>query len=386
MWQLAKACVIIRIKGRNAERLLNALRGAGIPLRRVMRLSQDELRLSMDAKDFKRIRRHAGKLHCRVHIESRGGAPFRLMRLFRRRALWIGLLAGFCAMAAASTRVWFISVEGNRRVAETTIRRALEAQGIRAGAARPDSDFDALADALAAYDERIAWIGLDLDGVRLRVEVVEAEEDMLRLDPSLPCDVVAVKDGVITRMRALEGEAMFAVGDLVRAGDVLISGTVPLADIPEPLLVHARGLVTASVYYFSEYAQPLVAKERAATGRTAPYRRICLAGLTLFESEPPYADYEIENGPETLLRLPLLPVRVQAGEYIEMAERERTLSVEEAAELALVEAEKGALLRVPSDARITQKSSEWTERDGLVVATASVVAEESIGMTKEMQN
>lgn len=363
---------------------MNALRGEGVTLSRILRVAPDELRLSMPARDFRRIRRHAGKLHCRIHIEGRGGAPFLLMRLYRRPALWLGCLIGFALLIAASTRLWFVRIEGNARVSEATIRRALDAQGLKPGAPRPDGDFDAAADAIATYDERIAWIGLDLDGVCLTVHVMEAAYDMLALDPTVPCDVVAVKDGVVTSIRALEGAAMRAVGEYAYAGDVLISGIVELTDIPEPLLVHARGLVKANVYYFSEYAQPLATLDRGETGASAAYRRVTLCGYTLYESEPPFADYEIAACEERPAHLPLLPVSVFAGEYREMAPVQRELTPAEAAETALVEAEKGALLRIPVDAAIVEKTSEWQERDGLIVATCGIVTEESIGLTKEI--
>lgn len=384
MWKLGRACVIIHIKGRHAERLLNALRGEGVMLSHIMRVAPDELRLSMRAKDFRRIRRHAGKLHCRVHIERRGGAAFIARRLYRRRALWIGCLMGLALIVFASTRLWFIRVEGNERVSETTIRRALAQQGLWAGAGRPDGAFEAMADAIAAYDERIAWIGLDLNGVCLCVHVKEAEFEMLALDPDIPCDVVAVKDGIITEIRALEGAAAFLPGERVYAGDVAISGIVELADIPEPLLVHARGLVKANVYYFSEYAQPLSAEERRPTGASLPYRRVAVCGLTVYESETPYADFDVTDCRETLLRSPLLPISVCDGLFVEMSLQTIALSAAEAAATALTEAETGALLRIPTDAAIIGKTSDWREQDGVVIATCAVITEESIGMTKEI--
>lgn len=384
MWQLGNGCVIIRLKGRNLERLLNALRGDGVALSRIVRLSEDEMRLTMPAKDFRKIRRHANKLRCKVHIEQRGGAPFVARRAFKRPVLWIGCLVGIAVLALTSTRIWIIRIEGNSRVAEATIQRALAQHGLYRGAARPKATFDALADAVAAYDERIAWIGLDLDGVRLTVNVIEAKYDMLAIDPTVPCNVVAVKDGVITQILTLDGATDFAPGDLVRAGDVVISGLVSLPDIEEPMRVRARGLVKANVYYFSEHAQPLTATERRATGKTAAYRRVVLCGMTLSESKAPFTDFEIEGLSQTLLRVPFLPITILEGRYCEMAELPCELTVPEAAELALVEAEKGAMLRVPSDAAIAQKTSDWIFVDGLVIATCAVVTEESIGLTEEL--
>jgi similar to stage IV sporulation protein len=372
------------LKGRNLERLLNALRGEGVALSRITRLSADEMRLSMPAKDFKKIRRHANKLRCKAHIEQRSGAPFVARRAIKRPVLWIGCLVAFAALALCSTRIWVIRIEGNTRVAEATIQRALTQHGLHIGAARPKRTFDALADAVAAYDERIAWVGLKLSGVCLTVSVLEAEYDMLAIDPTLPCNVVAVKDGVLTKILTLEGVTSFKVGDYVKAGDLLISGTVTLPDVEEPMRVHARGVVKANVYYFSEYAQSLVGSERLATGATAAYRRVEICGLTLSESDAPFADYEIENLSRTLLRVPFLPITVWEGRYCEMAELPTELSIPEAAELALVAAENGAMLRVPSDAAITQKTSDWFVADGLVIATCAVVTEESIGLTEEL--
>lgn len=112
MWKLGKGCVIIRVSGKRAERMLNALRGDGVALRHVRRESPDAILLTMPAKDFRRVRTHAKRLNCRAHILSRQGAPFILLRLLRHKALWITGLVGIALLLIASTRIWRIRIVG----------------------------------------------------------------------------------------------------------------------------------------------------------------------------------------------------------------------------------------------------------------------------------
>ena len=387
MWQFVKGCVIIRIIGKYPERMLNSLREQGIFVRDARVARRGELTLAIRARDFHRLRPIARTCRCRVHIIGRGGLPFAMRRLFHRPVLLFGMLLAFGAIAFSSTRIMHITVEGCDRVPERLVLRALEEQGVRRFGAYPETP---LADAAALarlYDERIAWLSLSLIGSHLTVTVTEMDPRVVTIDPDTPCDIVAVKGGVLTNVEAYEGYTALRAGDTVKAGDVLIEGEFfPETDeeVLEPLTVHARGRILANIYYYGEYAAEDTEEAYLDSGERTQYRRVAVCGKTLYETPAPYAHYEVRDVAVQALSDATLPVTVTDGTYYEQTLQRRKIARGAQTERALVEAERLAYLKIPKDAVIVDKSQRVIEMDGVLIGAVGVVTEESIGLEREI--
>ena len=387
MWHFVNGCVIIQCTGRNLPRFLNLLRANGIQAENVRGLPEGGLSLAVRVRDFKRIRPLVRESGCHVHILARDGLPFLLWRLRRRPVLWIGLLVVTGLMVFASTRIMHIRVEGCKRLPETLVLRALEEQGIARFGSYPESNLEDIGALMRLYDERIAWVSLELTGSCLRVEVTEMEPSVSAIDPDTPCDVVAVKDGVIQTIEVYEGYSSFQAGDSVAAGDVLITGEYfPETNevVEAPMNVHARGNIVAQVYYFSEYAAEATETVLAESGNSVPYQSVSLWGLTLNRSAIPYADYEIHDVATRPFVESILPVVITEGTCCELTEQTRARTRAEQTELALATAEQLAYLKIPKDAVVVDKQRRTTVLDGVVVAVVCVVTEETIGLEREI--
>ena len=378
MWQSIDGYVIIQIKGADAERLLNEMQLAGIWARSIRRVDRTTLHCRIRAADFKRLHRLRRRSRCRIHILSRSGLPFFLLRLWRRKALCIGLTLVFLGMMLLSTRICVIRVTGCERIAEQTVLRALESLGVTVGRPRSGLSLPALGTELLAVDERIGWAEVTLDGVILTVKIVEAVTAPEPIDPETPCEVVAAKDGVIIRVKALAGIPA------VRAGDVLILGDLTREDSQLPLRVHAYGEVLANVYYFSEAAVLAETTRLQPSGQTAPYRAIYIGDRLVYESESPFADFERSDTHSAALSGTVLPLRAVSGLYRELTEQPVALSEAEMREAAAFDAEQNAYLRIPKDAVIVDKTIRYTQYNGCLVAVVCIVTEETIGIQKEL--
>lgn len=384
MWQSVNGCVIIQIKGKGAERLLNEMRLAGIPVRDLTRVDRVTVQCRLRARDFKRLHALRSRRYCSIRILSRGGVSFFFMRLFRRRVLWMGMALVSLLLCVLSTRICLIRVVGCERVAEATVLRSLASLGVTVGRAKAGLSLPVLGNQLMATDDRIGWAGLSLDGVVLTVEIVETVAVPEPIDPKTPCDVVAVKDGIVTRVVATAGLPAVQTGDAVQAGDVLIRGDLTREDSQTPLLVHAHGEVRANVYYFAEAAVLPETQALQPSGQSVPYRAAYVGDWMLFESDIPFASYRLTDVQSDTLQGAVLPLRVVTGVCEELTMQPQRLSAAEQKELAAYEAEEGAMLRVPSDASIVEKTITYTEYDGCLIAVVCVVTEETIGIQKEL--
>jgi len=384
MWQLMKGYVIIQIKGKDAERLLNAIRAHGISMADIRRIDRHTVHCRLRAADFKHLHRIARKSRCRIHILSRGGTVFRVRRILRQKTLLISLAVVFSLILFFSTRICFIRVVGCERIAEKTVLRALESLGVSVGRPRKGLSFPELNTQLLAADERIAWAGLSLDGVILTVEIEEAVLVPDAINPDIPCDIVAVKDGVIVSVTAHGGVPAVKTGDIVHAGDVLIRGDLTREDSQSPLFVHAYGEAIAEVYYFSQAAVLSEVLEPQPSGRTEPYRAVQLGGRAFYESKTSFAAYEKANVACENLFGCCIPLTLLSGEYAELTEQSVMLDESEMRSRAAAEAEQNAMLRIPKDAKIIEKSVIYAEHDGCLIAVACIVTHESIGLKKEI--
>ena len=269
-WLFYKGSVIIQIEGVYPERLATLLEAEGVPLWDLRRLDGRTLICTLPARDFPRLRRLNRRCRCRVHIVEKGGAPRWLRRLWERRVPVLGMVCTLLLVLWASQRVWFVDVEGCRRMDEGVLLQALSDQGIRIGRDLRRLPLSDLADYVAAQYEELAFLELHVDGVFLRIRAREALAEGERLDQTRPCDVVSTREGIVTKVSAYGGRAQVKVGDRVKKGQLLIAGHVTARDGSMTYATHAYGEVLAAVLYKARVEAPKTAVTWAETGNEAP--------------------------------------------------------------------------------------------------------------------
>lgn len=384
MWNSLCGYVMIRLDGLGLERMLNRMLQAGIPVWNVRREGRARMTAEIRAKDFLRLRALKKGARCRIHIVERHGMPFFFARFRFRKLLLSGAVLCFLVLLAAQTRVWLIQVDGCSRVPEAVILRALTTADAKVGMPRAQVQTSALGQAVRAYDDRIAWAGVRLEGITMHVQVVEAEPIPERPDKSVPADVVARKDGIIERVTALSGKSSVSAGDAVRVGDILIRGDITREGGTQ-VLVYAEGEVIAQVWYTKTVTLPCAQEKLMRSGKTELYRALFIAGLPVYRSTQTFADYEIEEMGEEAVAGLIIPVRHVSGVCYELSMQQVPAPKEEVLAEALFRAEIQALDALPKEARILKKRSETSELpDGSIRATVAICTEEQIGITRSL--
>ena len=113
-------------------------------------------------------------------------------------------------------------------------------------------------------DERISWIGIKIDGTNAKVTVVEAVAKPDILDENEYCDIVASKDGIITKINVTNGTALVKEGDVVENGRKLIGGWME-GKYTGVRYMHASGDIEAKVWYIQEKTESLIQQEKVKT-------------------------------------------------------------------------------------------------------------------------
>ena len=77
---------------------------------------------------------------------------------------------------------------------------------------------------LRLKNEKIAWIGIKIEGTNAKITVVEGIEKPDIINENEYCDIIADKEGIITKVNVTSGTAQVKEGDVVEKGDKLIAG------------------------------------------------------------------------------------------------------------------------------------------------------------------
>ncbi|MBE5785238.1 MAG: hypothetical protein E7330_05500 [Clostridiales bacterium] len=384
LWNSLAGYVIIELEGKALERLLNRLVHSGIEIWHIRRTGTDTITAYISVEGFYALRSMLHGQKIKVRILQKKGLIMRLSALRFRKVLLYGWVITMALLIAASRRIWFIEITGLDTVKPQDVLSVLEQNGIREGAWRSAVHTSPLGNTIMAADPRIAWAGAVLEGVTLKVEVLEAGDPAAVPDENaVPAGIFATADGIVTSVTVLEGKALVREGDAVNAGQELITGVLK-SDETNVILTHARGTVLAKVIRRATASAGPALLRSVPEGEPVHKTRISLLGKSIVSG-----DHTEEAQKKTLfrggLRNCLLPLTVEKIAAYPLVMKE--IAADEAAlrEESLRAAEARMVSVLPDGARILSKESQTKLReDGSMEAVITVITEENIGITKEI--
>ena len=176
------------------------------------------------------------------------GLP-RIWRRYRKRyGLFLGLLCAISLVWISGKFVWRLEVSGTDRYYPHDVQTELEAHGFGVGSYIPSVDVNVLQNQILCDSSRFAWISINIVGTTAQIEVVEHAERQTKPRESAPANLIAAADGQIARLELRSGWPSVEVGEVVRAGQVLVSGISE--DVDNRMhCAHADGRVYAQVMH-----------------------------------------------------------------------------------------------------------------------------------------
>lgn len=144
-----------------------------------------------------------------------------------RLATVIALAVAVLLNIFLSSLIWDVRISGNEVVSDERIATAIRDAGLGIGSIWLGSDIsDVEAGALDVLDE-VSWISINRRGTVLYVEVMEREGISVPQPSVGYANVIASRDCVIEEITVKRGVATVKAGDVVKAGQLLISGVIP---------------------------------------------------------------------------------------------------------------------------------------------------------------
>jgi len=142
-----------------------------------------------------------------------------------RLGVAIGILFLILSLSISSKYVWRIEIEGNNTTTDQEILAGLEKVGFSLGSYIPKINYDDLHNKFLMNVDSISWISVNIKGnvatVLVREKLAENAKDDFKYT-----NIVANSDGHIALISVIDGKKHISIGDVVKKGDLLISGII----------------------------------------------------------------------------------------------------------------------------------------------------------------
>ncbi len=257
--------IIIRVKGKKIERLINRMMSQRFAAWNLVRSSEDEARFSIALPHFFHLRALLKETDCRVHIIKKRGLPFFFKSVRRRGGLFGGAVCFVLIMYMLSSMIWNIEIEGVKLPeTEQAIRSELAQLGVKPGAFKFRAENgQTIQRKLMEQMPSVTWVGYKYQGTTVHLKVVEKTLPEIQTKTN-PRHLVAKKKAIIHDYFVEQGQTMVKINQYVKPGDLLVSGI--LGTEKQQQIVSAQGKVWGEVWYEGNIEVPLVQKKEVLTG------------------------------------------------------------------------------------------------------------------------
>lgn len=389
LWNFIRGYVIINVKGNFVEKFINLCANKGIYLWDVRRKMTHSMILKVSVKGFKAMRGIAKKTRCKVKIVRKIGIPFVKYRYRKRKTFFAGFIIFFGIIYLLSSFIWVIEIRGASKVKPQVIVDFLAINGIKPGIFKRDFDKNKIiADMLINIDD-LSWIDLKQVGTKLIVDIVERVQKPPMLDRSIPCNIYSTHDGVIKNIITKNGVALVREGDVIRKGQILVTGIVEnKLNLSDVHYVHSDAVINAVTWYHGNAQINInqVKRERTGAFKAGYSLKIFSDYYNVFRGNSPFKnfDYKEENIRLVLWKNYELPIEFVVKKYYEVKDKKYILTEEQAKSEASKQAMEAAEKLIPKTAIVSDKKVEFQLINDNKTVTAKVIIQctEEVGELK----
>jgi len=295
-FRFLKGYLRIRVWGYSPERFMNLCCNHNILLWDIEKCSEDSYHMNISLSGYFQIRPFVRKTGTKVAVLSKFGLPFFIPHIKLHSFFLIGIVGTFLFLFWTTGFVWKIELTGNNKLQTQELMGFLEERDIKIGSRKSIVQVEELEKALRTEFPNITWTSVQMEGTKLWIQIKENDKILITEEKTKEAsDLVAQKDGIISSIITRNGVPMVKAGDEVKAGDILVSGRVPIYNDAGEIVNYQLYAADADVYlecsYHFQATMPISYILHDYTGKE--YKSIY---LKLFDKEISFPDYrEKEN-------------------------------------------------------------------------------------------
>lgn len=356
----------IDVPYRHAVAFLNLCREYGLVYQPCKAHAEDGMTVRCRRRVAKKMLALCRERRIEVRVTTQGGLPEVAFQYRKRYGLMVGGVLATLMVWVSCHVIWDVRLEGEGGMDTAEVYEQLGQGGLSIGAWIPSLDTDAVEEQLLVTSRGVAWVAVNVKGCVAYVQVRPLlRPDVEQADSGL-CNLVATEDGVVESVRLLSGDVKVKAGDIVRKGQLLISGVRETDDL-HAALTQAKGEVMARTEQSLVIEIPFVQEKKVYLGTKTQKK-----SLFFFGNEIKFAKSTgIEGGNcDTIKRLETyslfgrvsLPLTMETVEYCPYEIRRITLTKEEAQRQAYEELGRALTLATRDATLLSQRvSCEVTE-------------------------
>ena len=384
--QYMSGYVDIKVEGYYIERFINICNTKQIELWDIKRTDSITMHARINSKCFKELKSICKKTKCKVKIERKKGFPFIVKKYKKRKFFLIFLFLIILAIITLSNFIWNIEIEGTTNISKDEILEIVKESGLEIGSWKGKVDTKDVINNLRLKRDDIAWVGIDLKGTNAIIKIVEADEKPEIIDEKEFCNIVADKDGMITKVNAQNGTPLVKEGDIVTKGDILVAGWME-GKYTGKQYVHSQGEVQAKVWYTTTEKISLKETKKVETGNIENKYSVKINNfqINLHKTLPKFQKYDtiVENKKLKLFSNFYLPLELITYTYKEYEEVVVIHSIEEAKQIGL-EKSKETLKAELEGKDISNTQVKVRQETDYIEVQVTYEVEENIGIKEKI--
>ena len=366
----------IRVEGLNLCRAVCELENLGFELSDIRFLDKKRITFCVKSKECAKVVAYLKKKWYNTEIIGEVGLS-KIFKAFKRRAIAFSLIA-VAILAAVILSGTCLEIEINAPEDLTSdIVAALEEIGVKKGCNMRSVDLDETENALCVSLPDVKYAFAEKKGSKLFITVETLSTAPQPDDLTVPRDIVASCDGVVTRILVLNGTPLVSVGDTVKKGQVLIRGQNTFADGTEETAT-AMGEVWAETTCSHSVRFMPTTIESTPTGNVLRRKRLKIFNyFTRYDREIDFKEYSTQT---TVKKLFPLGITVEYQTVFETKTVVRENTLESCYERLKLQAYEG--LKAATGSNELQEivySTDTVGNDTFVTAKAKIIKNVAIG-------
>ena len=238
--------VVVEVNILKPERLLNILWNENINVINVKRIDVATIRVTIDYNDYNVLIDVVKRLNGKSKVIGSTGILFFIGKLKSKLFLAIGGGIFIALLLYFSTYVWSIEITTKKNVSPYELRQQLYEIGIKPGIRKNKIDVKDVVKKLEDVNSDVLWLRARIEGSTLKI-FIEEKVNPPEVKEEKQGNLVAKMDGEVSRVYAFSGRSAVHVGDMVKAGDIVIEGINGKEE--DPYEVVPEGVVMANTFY-----------------------------------------------------------------------------------------------------------------------------------------
>ncbi|TAH72856.1 MAG: sporulation protein YqfD [Anaerolineaceae bacterium] len=288
----------VHISGISPERFINLCSNRRLYIWNIVR-DNEQYRFNLSARNYKKLKPIFRKTRLIPKIKEKHGLPFFLHRNRRRKGFFIGILICVILVYIMSLYIWDINILGGSKYTPEAILKFLAKSDIKAGIKKKKINGSKIEENIRLAYADIGWVSAEIRGTRLIIKITETNMPVPVVEATAPSHILASKPAVVKEIVTRSGTPMVKPGDVVKEGDILVSGVLNVMDdfggvLEKKPVIASADIVCSSYYdYYDSFSLNHIDRIFTDNKKTGYYITLFGKKIILYNPRYSYSMYDI---------------------------------------------------------------------------------------------